>query len=149
MIKSLSYTEVQKFHKNLAKKMLDELRNSESENNSTPVENIEWAYSFETDDEDLDIRKRRVSIDKGIRREKLLKLDSNLRKKKEKSSIFSIFSREKEPTDTISEELKDFFSKIVVISLMIKVGDYERFERVEKTSLFESKLKEEFGKFQF
>ena len=45
--------------------------------------------------------------------------------------------------------IKEYFAKIIAISLMLKINDYERFETVEKTTLFESKIKEEFGKFKF
>jgi len=147
MIKPLSYTEVQKFHKELAQEMLDELRKSNSENSQTPIEKINWMYEFETVDGEVDIRRRSKDIDRSIRREKLLKLDSNLREQREKKGIFSIFytKTEKDSNDVISEEIKDFFSKIVTLSLVIKVGDYERFETVSKTTLFESKIKEEYG----
>jgi len=147
MIKPLSYTEVQKFHKELAQEMLDELRKSNSENSQTPIEKINWMYEFETVDGEVDIRRRSKDIDRSIRREKLLKLDSNLREQREKKGIFSIFytKTEKDSNDVISEEIKDFFSKIVTLSLVIKVGDYKRFETVSKTTLFESKIKEEYG----
>lgn len=146
MIKTLSYSEVEKFHKDIAKQMLSELRNSDSEVGQTPIENIKWAYSFETIDNYVDIRRKRKDIDRSIRREKLLKLDNKL-KPKRKTSIFSFLK--KEENEVISDELKDFFKSVVAISLMIKVGDYERFESVEKTSLFESKVKEELGNFKF
>jgi hypothetical protein len=152
MIKTLSYTEVQKFHVELAKEMLTELRNSDSSYNATPVENIDWCYSVDTVDDQVDFRIKRVDIDKSIRREKLLKLDASLRGEKiEKGAggFFSMFTKEKEEKRTISAELKDFFDDIAAISLMIKVGEYERFEIVEKTTLFESKIKEEMGAFSF
>jgi len=145
MIKTLSYTEVQKFHKELAQEMLEEFRNSNSENSQTPIEKINWMYEFETIDKEVDIRRRSKDIDRSIRREKLLKLDGKLRKDREKKSIFSIFNSKKESNDVISEEIKDFFSKIITLSLVIKLGDYERFKTVEKTALFESKIKEEMG----
>lgn len=148
MIKTLSYTEVQKYHKELAQEMLNELRKSDSENSQAPIERISWAYDFETVDSEVDVRRRSKDIDRSIRREKLLKLDEKLRKQREKTNIFvSLFTTpsKKSGNEVIEEEIKDFFSKIVTISLVIKVGDYERFETVEKTSLFESKIKEEFG----
>jgi len=148
MIKTLSYTEVERFHRQLANDMLEELRESDSKNNSSPIENITWAYSVETNDSRLELRKRSKDIDRSIRREKLLALDSNLRK--EKTNIFKSFLyKKKEEKDVISEEITDFFSNISAISLMIKIGDYERFETVEKTTLFESKVDEEFGVFKF
>ncbi len=144
----LSYTEVERFHSQLANDMLKELRESDSKNNSSPIENITWAYSVETKDSHLELRKRSKDIDRSIRREKLLALDSNLRK--EKMNIFKSFLyTKKEVKNVISDEIIDFFSNISAISLMIKIGDYERFETVEKTTLFESKVNEEFGVFTF
>ena len=148
MIRTLSYSEVQKFHKDLAQEMLDELRKSDSEQSGTHIENIDWLYEFETVDEKIDIRRRSKNIDRAIRREKLLKLDENLRNKREKTNIFvSFFTTpvKKTGNEIIKDEINDFFDKIVAISLVIKVGDYERFENIDKTSLFESKIKEEMG----
>jgi len=149
MIKTLSYTEVKKFHKELAQEMLEELRKSDSENSQTPIEKINWMYEFETIDGEIDIRRKSKDIDRSIRREKLLKLDQNLREeKKRKFTLFStafVWNKDKNSNDVISEEIKDFFSKIVTLSLVIKIGDYERFETVSKTALFESKIKEDMG----
>jgi len=152
MIKTLSYTEAQKFHRELVQRMLEELRNSDSDQSGTPVEHIDWLYDFETVDEQVDIRRRSKDIDRAIRREKLLKLDDKLRNKREKTNIFVSFfttASKKTGNEIIEEEINDFFDKIVAISLVIKVGDYERFENVEKTSLFESRIKEKMGVLTF
>ncbi len=153
MIKTLSYSEVKRFHRELAEEMLNELRCSETNDSQVPIEKISWLYDFETVDGQVDIRKRSKNIDRTIRREKLLKLDQKLRDKREKSTnVFVSFFTTTTKRDTnkvISDEINDFFSKIITISLVIKVGDYERFETVEKTSLFESKIKEELGTLMF
>jgi len=155
MIKTLSYTEVQKHHKELAQEMLNELRSSNSENSQVPVEKISWAYDFETVDSELDVRKRSKDIDRSIRREKLLKLDENLRsERKRKFTFFGAnlvwnTDENKDGSSVINDEIKEFISKIVTISLVIKIGDYERFEAVEKTSLFLSKIKEDMGVLTF
>lgn len=151
MIKPLSYTEVQRHHKELAQEMLNELRSSNSENNQVPVEKILWAYYFETVDSELDVRKRSKDIDRSIRREKLLKLDEKLRSNISKTNPFlSLFTTSKKGgVDVISKEINELFSNIVTISLVIKVGDYERFKAVEKTSLFLTKMKEELGVLTF
>jgi hypothetical protein len=52
--------------------------------------------------------------------------------------------------EEVNQNMKDFFGKIMNLSLSVKIGDtlseknlYERFYKVEKTSLFESKIKED------
>lgn len=138
MIKKLSYSEAEKFHKETIKKMIEAMRKHSPSFKKMQPENVEWAYSFElkTTFGETDIREWRIAIDKNIRAHKLMRVDPKL--------IANVQS-----TSEIDEKLKDFFSNIVSIQLMIKHGDYSRVEVVKKTSLFESKIKEDMGNFKF
>jgi hypothetical protein len=146
MIKVLSFTDVERFHKELADKMLTDLRDSDSKDLDINIESIQWAYSVETSDTALDVRKRSKDIDRTIRREKLLSLDGSLKPKK---TVLSYFYSKTKSKNVINSELTGFCDKIATISLMIKVGDYERFETVDKTDIFESNVTEKRGIFSF
>lgn len=151
MIKTLSFTEVQKFHGQIAQKLLNDLRNSDSEYKDADSKKIQWAYSYETTEGTPDIRQDSLALDRNIRAAKLLQLDPKLNgdTRDLKGKFVSLFSKKEERKNELSEKLENYFSKIIAISLMIKIGDYERFQIVEKTSLFESKIREEMGKLKF
>ena len=139
--KKLTFDEVQKFHKDLAVRIMDELRASDSKFKNSKPEKIEWAYSYEAvADEPADVRDVRRHVDRKIRLNKLLRLKAIAQKQKKVSA----------DVEEVNQNMKDFFNKIMNLSLSVKIGDtlsdknlYERFYKVEKTSLFESKIKED------
>jgi hypothetical protein len=152
MIKKLSSTEVEKFHGQLAQKMIADLRKSDSINKDVDTSKIEWAYSYETMDDTSDIRQDRLALDRKIRAAKLMQLDSKLGGGVARGTggkFLSFLDRKEERKNVLTESLENYFAKIITISLMIKIGDYERRQVVEKTSLFESKIREEMGKLKF
>jgi len=146
--KKLTFDEVKKFHNDLSIRVLDELRSSDSKYKNIKPEKIEWSYSYEAvSEEPEDVRDVRKHIDRKIRKSKLLRLKAVSQKQKRVIDV-----------EDLNIKLKEFFGKILNLSLMVKIGDnlsdknlYERFYKVEKTSLFESKIKEDLstGNFNF
>ena len=133
--KKLSLTEVQKFHGDLLIRIMEEIK---AEKKKISPEKIEWAYSYELVS-DTDSSKGSISdarelgrhVDRKIRKAKLQRIQNILYKK-----------AKGDRPEEINETLKNFFSNVIALSLFVKADKFERYYKIEKTSLFESKIKE-------
>jgi len=144
----LSSTEVKKFHNILFERALEELRKSDTKHKKAKPDKIEWCYSYEvvSDHAAADARVLRKDVDQKIRKAKLDRLADV-----SKAAAWKKAAPPKPSTESISQHMKNFFDNVITLSLMMKVENYERFYTIEKTSLFESKIKEdiESGTFVF
>lgn len=144
----LSSTEVKKFHNILFERALEELRKSDTKHKKAKTDKIEWCYSYEvvSDHAAADARVLRKDVDQKIRKAKLDRLSDV-----SKAAAWKKAAPPKQSTEAISQHMKSFFDNVITLSLMMKVENYERFYTIEKTSLFESKIKEdiESGTFVF
>jgi len=150
----LTFDEAKKFHADVVEKVLLELKKSESKHKNAKPDKIQWAYSYELVSahadgvQDTDAREMRRSVDRKIRLAKLKHLNEVEKANSWKKAKPTV---EVKSTDEINREIQTFFSNVITLSLMMKIDNYERFYKIEKTSLFESKIKEdiEHGNFVF